>query len=150
MDMIRKNDAKAYRMIRKILRNSDSEIIEDKPNRIYWPYITALLALIIGMVLLTGCAFSYTLDEYADAIRKAEGNSNYGILAHYKHTSYRQACKNTVKHQYSRWVKQGKPGAFVSYLGHVYAPIGVSNDPNNLNINWTQNVSWFLEHPKGV
>lgn len=30
--------------------------------------------------------------------------------------------------------------AFVSYLGSIWAPIGVDNDPTNLNKNWVPNV----------
>ena len=37
------------------------------------------------------------VNALANAIRKAEGNENYGILTKYKVTTPRQACINTIK-----------------------------------------------------
>ena len=90
----------------------------------------------------------YNINHWADSIRKAEGNPNYGILAHYRHTSYRQACINTILHKYRDWAKlqgkSGKAGHFIDYLANAYAPMGVRNDPTNLNINWKKNVRYYL------
>lgn len=50
------------------------------------------------------------------------------------------AAATIVKNR-ARWEKEGKPGDFITYLGQKYAPKGVTNDPNNLNKNWIDNVS---------
>jgi hypothetical protein len=116
--------------------------------RALWFYLTlALMAL-----CLSGCedlAFSATLDQWADAIHHAEGNDNYGILLprgkRYKHTSYTQACKNTVKHLYRLWIVHCHHGLFINYLGMVYCPVGASNDPQGLNKYWIDNVRYWLD-----
>jgi cell wall-associated NlpC family hydrolase len=38
----------------------------------------------------------------------------------------------------------------ISGLGSVYAPIGSSNDPNNLNANWVPNVTSFVNSLGGL
>lgn len=47
----------------------------------------------------------------------------------------------TIKKNRERWEKAGKPGDFITYLGNIYAPKNVINDPHNLNKNWINNVS---------
>ncbi len=90
----------------------------------------------------------YTLDQWCSAIYMAEGGNKtkhpYGILAKYKHTTPLQACRNTVRHKYSQWVKEGRKGAFVAYLGAKYCPVGCSND-NGTNKNWIKNVNYWLK-----
>lgn len=92
---------------------------------------------------------SMDFERLAEAIRLAEGNSNYGILKHYKHTSYRQACINTCQHSYLEWVKtspraeKGHRMTFLAFLSRRYAPRHVLNDPNDLNKNWLGNVEYF-------
>lgn len=40
---------------------------------------------------------------------------------------------------------------FVHYLGSKWAPLGVSNDPTNLNKNWVKNVEyWYGRYQTGV
>ena len=82
----------------------------------------------------------------ANAIFQAEGGAHtahpYGILQHYKHTTARQACINTIRHYYRDW--NGK-GDFIAYLGSYYCPIGAKNDPIGLNRNWVKNVSYFYD-----
>lgn len=84
--------------------------------------------------------------KVADAIRLAENSQAhpYGVLAHYRHTSPRQACLNTVRHAYRDWQAGGSAGDFISFLGKRYAPIGANNDPMGLNRNWTRNVGSLL------
>lgn len=109
------------------------------------------IILLIAM-LLSGCerlGYTATLDQWADAIGHAENSRShpYGIMVRYRHTTPRQACMNTVRHQYRLWVymrSTGYPGAFLPYLASVYAPIGSGNDPTGLNRNWTRNVLWYL------
>lgn len=90
----------------------------------------------------------HTCSELADAIYTAEGGSHtrhpYGILMHYRHTTPRMACINTIHHQIMNWLNTDQSEPFLAYLARHYAPIGASNDPNNLNINWIYNVQYWL------
>jgi len=107
-----------------------------------------LIGFMVISILLCFCvlAFAYTDDEIANAIYKAEGgaktNHPYGILTKYKNTTSRQACLNTIEHAYKDWNGEGD---FIEFLGNRYAPIGVANDPTELNKNWVRNVKYFLE-----
>jgi hypothetical protein len=83
------------------------------------------------------------IDALANSIRKAEGNSNYGILTKYKTTTPRQACKNTIRHALKDFTGEEKD--FISFLGGRYAPRFVANDPKDLNKNWIPNVTKFYE-----
>lgn len=115
-----------------------------------------LLASIIGVgviCLFSSCqctparAESIDVEKLADAIRIAEGvNSRhpYGILAHYKTTTPRQACKNTILHSLKHFNEQSKEKDFILWLSKTYCPIGASNDPTGLNKNWTRLVKYFL------
>ncbi len=119
------------------------------------------------ILLLPGCAMAnaqnsaaaeglidgYTLNEWANAVHKAEGNDNYGIVSIKcrKGEECRRICKNTVRNNYRRWKEAGQNIAFVRFLGNRFAPVGTStrpikNDPNNLNVNWIRNVKYWLEH----
>jgi len=82
---------------------------------------------------------SINIDKLATAIYHAENSKThpYGILTHYKHTTPRQACINTIKHALRDWNGQGD---FISFLGSRYCPIGAKNDPKGLNKNWVRNV----------
>lgn len=87
-------------------------------------------------------------NRLADSIYWAEGGAKtshpYGILAHYKNTSPRQACLNTINTQHKRWVKAGRPGEFIDFMASAYAPVGASNDPTGLNKNWPKNVKRIM------
>lgn len=142
---MRNDTAKHIRSIRQALRN---KIVPRKYDIGFW--ILTMLLIYAAFCTLEGCARAetiagYDVNKWADSIKRAEGNSNYGILAHYRHTSYRQACINTVRHKYRLWCAVGHRGAFVGYLAGKYAPIGVSNDPNGLNVNWQRNVMYYLK-----
>ena len=110
-------------------------------------------SLLLGLVL-AGCSEPcYPAESrpdwnrLANAIYKAEGGSRtahpYGILAHYRHTTPRQACINTCKTKYRQWASNSKAQSYLEYLASKYAPIGVSNDIKGLNRNWLKNVSYF-------
>jgi hypothetical protein len=118
---------------------------------------TAFFLLVFaGLILLWhGVARSeeISVERLADAIYHAEGGAKtrhpYGILAKYKHTTPRQACINTINSNYKRWVKAGKPGKFISWLGNTYCPVGAANDPTGLNKNWKRNVSYYYTRLAG-
>lgn len=108
--------------------------------------------LILAMVVMSGCnnvAMAYTLDNYANAIFRAEHSKNhpYGILAKYKHTTPRQACKNTVWHSFVKWHRNGQKCPFLLALQRTYCPIG-SNTDNGTCKYWAYNVNYYLN--KGV
>jgi len=150
--LIRNDTAKQYRSIRKLLHGNIPE--HDEIQKVpLWGRVLQIFAILLCIggiayiLILPGCAYGYTVDQYANAIYKAEGGAKtrhpYGILAHYKHTTARQACINTIKHQYNRWTISGRKMPFTAFLGHVYAPIGCSNDVGT-NQYWVKNVNWFL------
>lgn len=39
-------------------------------------------------------------------------------------------------------------GKSIAQIGAIYAPVGASNDPNNLNSNWVKSVSAFYNQYK--
>lgn len=87
------------------------------------------------------------IEKLATAIYYAENSKThpYGILTHYKHTTPRQACINTIKHALRDF--DGK-GDFLLFLQRRYAPIGVTNDPKGLNRNWLKNVRYYYGRAK--
>lgn len=99
------------------------------------------MAVIVLVGVIPVRAQAINVNRLADAIYWAEGgaktNHPYGILAHYQHTSPRQACINTINHALRDW--NGK-GDFIAFLGSRYCPVGASNDPRGLNKNWIKNV----------
>ena len=148
------NDYKAYRQAMKpileqkrLLRGTPPEVFDHPPEMSLTKKVLFTLG-ITGLVILGSCSLvhAYTVDQLATAIGKAENSKShpYGIMVKYAHTSPRNACKNTVMHQYRNWLAVGHPGAFLGYLAAHYAPLNASNDPNGLNRNWIRNVSYFL------
>jgi hypothetical protein len=103
------------------------------------------IILLIIMMSITSLLYAYTDEQIANAIFKAEGGNRtshpYGILTHYKHTTPRQACLNTILHARKDW--DGK-GDFIVFLGHRYCPVGCNND-NGTNRFWIKNVKYFLQ-----
>jgi len=109
---------------------------------------------------------------YIMAIREAEKGApgrEYGIIPTpayekddtvagrpYKSELEKQAvwCAWTVKKKLEMYnslppEEKKKHKDFIDFLGDGYAPIGASNDPNNLNVNWERNVRYFYKKFKG-
>jgi len=89
------------------------------------------------------------------AIRYAENGRpglEYGCLSKYaKDRGYRRQageCACTVQKNYDRWVKAGKHGKFIHFLGRRYCPVGAENDPKGLNVHWIRNVTKFVSRFK--
>ena len=145
MDIIRRDTARKYRSIRKILRGSEPEVFDHPPEMSLTKKILFTLG-ITGLVILGSCSLVHaaTLDQWADAIRITEGNPNYGILSVKTHNP-RQVCKNTVRHAFKRFVARGgNPSdlkGFIIALGNQYCPYSV--DPIG-NINWKHNMEALL------
>ncbi len=97
---------------------------------------------------------AYAIDhqQLATAIYHAEGGTRtkhpYGILKHYKRTTPRQACLNTIRSADKRFNQQTKEKDFVVFLSRTYCPVGAKNDPRGLNKNWVKNVKHFLREAK--
>ena len=85
------------------------------------------------------------------AIRYAENGRagrEYGILHPRVDPTYRSQAgwsSATVQKNYDRWVKAGRRGAFIAFLGKRYCPVGADNDPEGLNKHWIKNVTHYSE-----
>ncbi len=92
----------------------------------------------------------HSLSAWSTAIRHAEGNANYGILSVQctPGDDCRRICANTVRNNYKRWIKAGRPGTYLDFLGNRYCPVGAINDPHGLNKNWVKNVKYWLAKNK--
>jgi len=83
------------------------------------------------------------------AIRYAENGRagrEYGILHPRVKPTYRSQagwCAATVQKNYDRWVKAGRKGEYIKFLGARYCPVGADNDPTGLNKHWIKNVTKF-------
>jgi hypothetical protein len=86
-----------------------------------------------------------TLNALADAIYLAEGGANtrhpYGIMAHYEHTTPRQACINTILSTERLHHVEKIDKYFIYLLADKYCP--PSCDPQG-NKNWKVNVVRIL------
>ena len=104
-----------------------------------------IVYILIIIPIYTAPALAYTDNQIADAIYKAEASKAhpYGIMQHYKTTTARQACINTIKHR-AKLYNGTMDAGFILYLSKSYAPIGAGNDPKHLNNNWYKNVMHFL------
>ena len=95
------------------------------------------------------------LAPIVSAIRYAENGSKgreYGILHPRVKPTYRSQagwCAKTVQNNYDRWIKAGRKGDFISFLGSRYCPIGADNDPNGLNAHWIHNVTHYVKQHGG-
>lgn len=91
--------------------------------------------------------------QISSAVKVAEGNPrNHGVLsvntANGADASH--VLDNSVYNNFVRWVQAGKPGKFVDFMQQRWAPLGVSNDPSNLNKNWGGNVRKALQQNPNV
>lgn len=112
-------------------------------------FILSCMQVCVMLLLLTGCAKAVeviNVEKLADAIYIAEGGAKashaYGILQHYKTTSARQACINTINHSLRDWDKKSD---FISFLGSRYCPVGCDNDVGT-NKYWIKNVKYFYNN----
>lgn len=152
------NDYKAYRHILKPLwrlkKWRESRIINSYEGLLGQ---FCIILILMGIIMFRGCespamAYStdiiegYSLNQWANAIHKAEGNNNYGILSVSctKGSECRRICKRTVWNNYKRWVRTGETGTYIHFLARRYCPIGASNDLLGRNKFWIKNVNYWL------
>ncbi len=118
-----------------------------------WRYVLAVTIFTIFATIIYATCFAYTDAQIADAIYLAEGGARakvpYGILSVKvkDEAEARQVCLNTIRNNRKRYANYGykQYPDYLSFLASRYCPIGVSNDPSNLNKNWLKNVRYFLE-----
>jgi len=134
----------------RVRRMTDRNIREIESRAVFSASMLFVCLLLAGLLLICFAGTlhaesieGYPINTWAEAIHHAEGNDNYGILAHYKHTSYKQACINSVRHSYRIWLSHGKHGSFINTLGCRYCPIDCEND-NGTNKYWIDNVKYWL------
>lgn len=104
----------------------------------------AWLALAAMVVAHTEAALpAHEAELMADAIWAIEGGAKtaypYGIRS-IKTTGpahARRICINTIQNNHGRWLKAGKPGAFIDFLADRYCPKAA--DPRG-NANWRRNI----------
>ncbi len=83
------------------------------------------------------------------AIRYAENGRagrEYGILHPRVKPTYRSQagwCAATVQKNYDRWIKAGRKGDYIVYLGSRYCPLDDPRDKDGLNKHWIPNVKKF-------
>ena len=91
----------------------------------------------------------------AEAVKFAENNkNNHGVLS-VETTDPEATLNESVVNNLDRFMynlpsndnydNSGTP-KFVDFMQQRWAPIGVKNDPNNLNKNWAPNVRHYLQN----
>lgn len=115
----------------------------------YWVLIVAVIVGIMIYLALTDDAHAATpeyFNKVVDAIYIAEGGAKaikpFGILSVpcEGYADCRKVCYNTVRNNWRRWEKAGRPGEYLDFLGNRYAP----PQAHPLNKNWIPNVRRIL------
>lgn len=112
---------------------------------------TIVCLLVFAGVSTQALASEIPVDKIVDAIYRVEGGEKakvpFGILSVpcKGYADCRRVCKNTVRNNYKRWEKAGRPGDYIEFLARRYAPANVANDPKKLNRNWLKNLRRILK-----
>lgn len=101
--------------------------------------------IILSLLIAGSAVASEAIDaeKIADAIYRVEGGSKarvpYGILSIpvRDEAHARRICLNTIRNNHRRWIKAGRPGAYLDFLADRYCPPSV--DPKG-NKNWKKNI----------
>lgn len=106
---------------------AQKETITEKPNSAIAEKLDAAIA-----------------ERLVNAIYKIEGGDRtkypYGIKSidtKGDKEAARRICLNTINRNYSRWIKAGKPGSYLDFLGNRFCP--AVDDPEG-NRNWRKNI----------
>ena len=103
-----------------------------------------LTMFLVVALSLSGLVYAQDInvEKFADAIRRAEGNANYGVLSIPCKTEAkcRQICINSIKNNLKRYEKSDKNTDFVGFMAKRWCPIGAENDPKGLNRNFERNL----------
>ncbi len=105
-----------------------------------------LLAASVQAAEIPPLADSY-VNRFADVIYKIEGGERarkpYGVLS-VKVNSKEQARRvtiNSIRNNWKRWHKAGKPGDFITFMANSWCP--PSADPVG-NRNWIKNAKFYM------
>lgn len=105
---------------------------------------------IIGSCKPAKAEENYTNEQIANAIRKAEGVWTYGIKTARCSTESecREICIRTIENNRKRYVDYGKEQfpTFLEFLASRYCPTtgNLTRNERRLNVNWINNVRYFL------
>lgn len=103
---------------------------------------TAVAIFLLVCIEAGACSHCKCLDaeKLVDTIYVVEGGAKtrypYGIMS-VKTDNPKRVCLNTVKNNYSRWIKAGRSGCYLDFLADRYCPPSV--DPTG-NRNWKHNI----------
>lgn len=100
---------------------------------------------------ITAAANHWGLDpSLVNAVVQAEGGIAHILTAVQCSTKSVQTIEEALEitcrsatHRMWEYVKTHCGVQYVEYFGSQWAPIGVENDPHNLNVNWVPNVKKF-------
>jgi hypothetical protein len=111
-------------------------------------YLHTIIVILATILLILFCqslarAESWTDDQIADAIYKAENSKKYpyGVksINTYGNIAYaRKICLNSIKNAKKRYIKAGCKGDFIAFMGQRYSP-------PSTNPNWVRLVHYFLK-----
>lgn len=113
-----------------------------------------LLLLAFAGAAVAGPISEEYCQKLALAIWRAEGGDKarvpFGILSVRTRSPEhaREICLRTIRNNWDRWEKMGRPGDYLEFLARRYAPLGASNDPQRLNRHWLRNTRRFLSETK--
>lgn len=105
----------------------------------------------IDPVLLTAIAFHETAYGKSNAVvnkNNPGGLMNPETRRLFEFDSLEEGIYFMAKNLHKNYISQGLVSIF--QIGLKYAPIGASNDPNNLNIHWIPNVSTIANELGGL
>ena len=115
--------------------------------------ILPLLLLLLLPLVSAGQTPDF-VERLANAIQKAEGLSSrypYGIKSIAPPSTIktraeldawaRRICINTIRNNWKRWEKAGRPGEYIDFLADRYCPPSVDLVGNR---NWKRNVKKIL------
>jgi hypothetical protein len=158
---------KSYRSVYRELREAVKQAVDHNQlpdpepiDHYHLNWATAIIIvalLVLFMAMIQGCAYSATLDQWADNIRITEGihsNFPYGIkikdnmgkLRHYSPFKARIICKRTIWHKWRNYcklpLKTRQTIDFIQYLGDIYCPY---IDDRAGNIRWKLTMRRLME-----
>jgi hypothetical protein len=83
------------------------------------------------------------------AVERAEGNIVKAVQCSLPSITTRKAALEVTArscvHALWDWIASKSRLSFIEFWGKRWAPVGVANDPHNLNTNWARNVETFWQ-----
>lgn len=101
------------------------------------------------LIAINGAEHSFGI-AYKDAVERKKNPFGMGgpiTSTGFTYSSWTEGFNAAAKNIADNYVKEGKRS--IAAIGAKWAPVGASNDPNNLNANWPKNVKKFFEEVGG-